>query len=189
MEFGHYLSGSVALVVDLVNSFSPITGRDDLADVEGLVAFLDAHNFRAGSPPTGEDLAQVQRLRAQLRAVFETTDHEAAAELLNRLLTTTKANPQLTNHDGNPWHLHYTPLQAPLAQRLGADTAVTLAIVIAEHGFERLRVCEGERCATVFVDRSRNRSRRFCSPEVCGNRASVAAYRARRRAAGATAAG
>ena len=43
------------------------------------------------------------------------------------------------------------------------------------------RVCAGDGCQGVVVDLSRNRSRRFCST-ACGNRAAVAAYRARRAA-------
>jgi predicted RNA-binding Zn ribbon-like protein len=36
----------------------------------------------------------------------------------------------------------------------------------------------------MFVDTSRAGRRRYCVPEVCGNRINVAAHRARRRAAG-----
>jgi predicted RNA-binding Zn ribbon-like protein len=35
----------------------------------------------------------------------------------------------------------------------------------------------------VFVDLSRNRSRRYCDSRTCGNRLHVAAYRARQRTA------
>ena len=46
---------------------------------------------------------------------------------------------------------------------------------------DRLRVCASETCTDVLVDLSKNRSRRFCEAS-CGNRASVAAYRARQAA-------
>jgi predicted RNA-binding Zn ribbon-like protein len=51
--------------------------------------------------------------------------------------------------------------------------------VIRMKELDRLRVCAGERCERVLVDLSKNRSRRFCEAG-CGNRANVAAYRARR---------
>lgn len=35
---------------------------------------------------------------------------------------------------------------------------------------DRVRKCEGERCAWLFLDRSKNRSRRWCDMTVCGNR-------------------
>ena len=46
---------------------------------------------------------------------------------------------------------------------------------------ERLQVCSGEHCEDVYVDLSRNRSRKFCDG-TCGTRANVAAYRARKAA-------
>ena len=57
------------------------------------------------------------------------------------------------------------------------------AVVIGDGGFDRLRLCARDDCDDVFVDASRNRSRRFCDPATCGNRAHVAAYRARQRSA------
>jgi predicted RNA-binding Zn ribbon-like protein len=52
--------------------------------------------------------------------------------------------------------------------------------VIRTDELGRLQVCGAEDCADVYIDLSKNRSRRFCSTS-CGNRANVAAYRARRR--------
>jgi predicted RNA-binding Zn ribbon-like protein len=36
---------------------------------------------------------------------------------------------------------------------------------------ERVRECHGTSCTWLFLDQSRNRSRRWCSMETCGNRA------------------
>lgn len=44
---------------------------------------------------------------------------------------------------------------------------------------DRLRRCEGERCARVYLDTSRGRRRRWCSSELCGNRERVARHRRR----------
>jgi len=43
----------------------------------------------------------------------------------------------------------------------------------------RLKACAAEDCQWAFYDTSRNRSRTWCSMEVCGNRAKTRAYRAR----------
>lgn len=45
----------------------------------------------------------------------------------------------------------------------------------------RLRVCDNEECGWLFVDRSRNRSRRWCDMQDCGNVAKVRRFRARQR--------
>ena len=52
-----------------------------------------------------------------------------------------------------------------------------------------LRVCASESCAWLFLDTSRNGSRRWCSMRTCGNRAKARRHHARVRASRATAAG
>jgi len=46
----------------------------------------------------------------------------------------------------------------------------------------RLRQCGGEGCGWIFLDRSRNHSRRWCTMEDCGNVSKVRRFRQRRRA-------
>lgn len=183
-DFGPYMECSLGVAVDLVNTEDPVAGEDELTDPAALESFLTEHELSGVRRPTARDLAEVRELRGALRAVFDAGDQQRAVAILNELLASSGARPVLTDHDG-VWHLHYTPEGTPLAPRIAAEAAMALSVVIAEDGFERLRSCEGERCVDVFVDASRNRSRRYCSPEVCGNRASVAAYRARQRAADA----
>ena len=48
-----------------------------------------------------------------------------------------------------------------------------------EGGWERLKTCANDRCGWAFYDRSRNRSGRWCSMDVCGNRSKTRAYRRR----------
>lgn len=57
-----------------------------------------------------------------------------------------------------------------------------LARVAVEEDFTDLKACEGHSCTLVFADRTRGRRRRWCSMEVCGNRAKVSAHRSRRKA-------
>jgi len=183
-DFSPYMECSIALAVDLANTWDPRTGSNDgLPDLDALRGFLEAHKVTGTKPPTRAELAEIHRISADLRAVFEAPAEAAAAELLNRMLDHSGARPSLTDHGDGPWHLHYSPTGSPVAARLEAESAMALAWVVAGGGFERLRVCDGGDCWDVFVDESRNRSRRYCSPAVCGNRAAVAAFRARRRAA------
>ena len=44
----------------------------------------------------------------------------------------------------------------------------------------RIGICSAEGCANVYVDTSRNASRRYCS-NTCASRSTVAAYRARQK--------
>jgi predicted RNA-binding Zn ribbon-like protein len=86
-------------------------------------------------------------------------------------------------HDRMDWHLHAVADDEPLATRIAVDTAMAMTDVIRADELSRLSVCDLDDCNGVVVDLTRNRSRRFCSPG-CGNRAAVAAYRARNRSSG-----
>jgi predicted RNA-binding Zn ribbon-like protein len=44
----------------------------------------------------------------------------------------------------------------------------------------RVRVCASETYGWLFIDTSKNRTRRWCSMSDCGNRAKVRRFRARR---------
>lgn len=46
---------------------------------------------------------------------------------------------------------------------------------------ERVRECEGDRCGWLFIDASKNHSRRWCSMGDCGNRAKAQRFYRRRR--------
>jgi predicted RNA-binding Zn ribbon-like protein len=48
----------------------------------------------------------------------------------------------------------------------------------------RVRRCDSETCRQFFVDRSKNRSRRWCDMKLCGNRAKARAYYCQHRGRG-----
>lgn len=173
MNFDHYTDREAALAAALVN------GVDDRAELREM---LRQNHVSAIGDLNDEVMAEIRALRPRLRRIFETEDPAEAAAEINSLLQEAGALPQITNHDGEEWHLHYTPVEAPLAVRLAAEAAMGLAIVMRDDGLDRLKTCAADECDDAFIDTSRNRSRRFCDPSTCGNRANVAAYRARRRA-------
>lgn len=50
---------------------------------------------------------------------------------------------------------------------------------------DRVKVCAGEGCGWMFLDESRNGSRRWCDSRDCGNRERVRKHLVRKRASGA----
>jgi predicted RNA-binding Zn ribbon-like protein len=60
--------------------------------------------------------------------------------------------------------------------------AFQLASLVASEDPTLVRRCAGDGCTLWFLDRTKGHRRLFCSASACGNRAKVAAYRARRRA-------
>lgn len=185
MNFDAYTDLSVVTAVDLVNTLDVETGHDALVVPEHLAKFLDDHLDSYDRPLTQRDVTDVCGLRERLRLTFTLGSIDTVVDLLNDLLAESSALPQLTDHDGN-WHFHFTPPESSLFAHMAAEAAMGLASVIRDHGLERLRVCAANGCQRVFVDTSRNRSRRYCNPDICGNRTNVAAFRARQRAAEAS---
>lgn len=179
MHVAHDVARSLALAVALVNSRAG--GEEQLSDVAALRAFLDEHDVSGSRSLSRDDLEEVHALRPRLRAVWAARDMRTAAAVVNGMVAEAGALPQLTDHDGFAWHLHWTAPSARVASRLAADVGMALAEVLRDEGAGRLRSCEAPACDAVFVDLSRNRSRRYCDTGNCGNRMHVAAYRARLR--------
>lgn len=70
---------------------------------------------------------------------------------------------------------------ADLAAMISAAGIAALLGAAARPGWRRLKSCADLDCGRVFLDASRNTSRRWCDMAGCGNRAKTAAFRARRR--------
>lgn len=176
MLFAHDTEIALTGAAALVN-----TGRgstDLLADVAALDEFVTAWRWTGERTHDQAELEAVRRLRHRLEQLWEMAEDEAAA-LVNALLREADALPQVVRHDGWDYHLHATPPDAPLADRMAVEAAMAFVDVIRTGQLARLRVCAAANCRNVLVDLSKNQSRRFCSTS-CANRTNVAAYRTRR---------
>ena len=71
------------------------------------------------------------------------------------------------------------PLDGPLW-----PVARSAAELLTSPKVGRVKVCAGEGCGWVFLDESRNGSRRWCDSRDCGNRERVRRHLARKRASG-----
>lgn len=65
------------------------------------------------------------------------------------------------------------------AESLLMPIAEALARLVSEEDFTQVKACEGPKCTLLFADHTRGHARRWCSMAICGNRAKVAAHRAR----------
>ncbi|MFE0465103.1 CGNR zinc finger domain-containing protein [Kitasatospora sp. NPDC058965] len=183
MLITHDTECALGILVDLLNTAPEINGAEQLADPAALCAFVTRHDISEVDSIGDSDLRSVRELRGQLREVFTARSTESAAGLVNALVAAVNATPRLTDHDGHGWHMHYFAPHAALADHLAAELGMALGLILMAGERERLRRCEAPDCARLFVDLSRNRSRRYCDSRTCGNRMHVAAYRARQRSA------
>jgi predicted RNA-binding Zn ribbon-like protein len=180
VNFDSYTDRVVGVAAALVNALTPGEhgGRPVDTDPDHLPARCAAI---LGRPVGAAEAAELARLAGRLRPVFlaaEDGTTDRVAELVNALLADYRSAPKLSRHDGEPWHLHFT---SGGGTEWGAGCATGLAVVVDSQATGRLGVCRADGCDRVYVDVSRNASRRFCS-ESCLNRTKVAAFRARARA-------
>jgi predicted RNA-binding Zn ribbon-like protein len=179
------------------------TEIDRIGDGEGLLAWLEqAHlvpadvlnTMRKQAKPGEIDrvAAQARRMREWFRAFVR--EHRGrplkAADLadlepLNRLLARDEGFGQLVAHR----HGKTTILELQRERRWRSPESLLLPIgealarLLAEEDLSDVKACEGTTCTLMFADRTRGRSRRWCSMEICGNRAKQIAHRHRLRMA------
>jgi predicted RNA-binding Zn ribbon-like protein len=182
MDFSHYNDQPVQMAVDLINTYGIVSGEEKLVtpdDVSLFVRAAEANWCGPGWAPEESDLHEVRALRKKLRSVFEAADAAEAAGILNSILSEVGAVPRLSVHGDGP-HLHFEARGESPARWLGAITAMGLTTAMIEGGYERFGLCDSSSCGDVYVDTSRNKSRRNCS-ETCTTRENVAAYRSRQK--------
>ncbi|MEU8659224.1 CGNR zinc finger domain-containing protein [Actinoplanes philippinensis] len=179
MLFAPDTEEALHFVVDLANTAAGASrsGADELTTLTELDALLVAYSGRKDRDQA--ELDAVRETRDLLREVW-TLDRDDAVEAVNRMLREAHAVPYLTRHDGSDWHIHATGPDAPLAERIRVEAAMALIDVIRMDETGRLRVCDADDCAGLFIDLSRNGSKRFCSVR-CGNRVNMTAFRARQK--------
>jgi predicted RNA-binding Zn ribbon-like protein len=169
----------VALAVDLVNTWDELNDDPELlVDVATLKRFLARRGYEHALRVSGRDLVEVRSLRDSLRAAFDAESEEEAVRELNGILGRSGAKPQL-ERTSEGWRISWT---GGLVESVASSTAMSLLEAIRDDGWQRFGICAGAPCCCVFVDRSKNRSRRFCS-ELCADRVAQALHRARRRPA------
>jgi predicted RNA-binding Zn ribbon-like protein len=172
--FTHDAEMSLQAAVVLVNSALP---PDTMTVVEELDEWYTEFSYTGRRDHDDAELEAVRALRPVLRELL-LSDRDHAAELVNAMLADARAVPRLVRHEPFDWHLHAVSPDASLVTRITVETAMAMIDVIRSDELSRLGVCADDDCEGIVLDLSRNRSRRYCST-TCGNRNSVAAYRAR----------
>lgn len=183
-----YTLGAV-VATDLVNT-SPLVRRSTgevLTDAPALARFLTEHGIRpsalAQDPvPTEVDLVQVRALRQEVRVVLEATNVDEVVEGATALVARSAAVLTLHRDAHDRWQWGLMPAsRASVADELASLAGAGLLGVVHALGHDRFRRCASYECDGMFVDTSKAGRRRYCMPEVCGNRLNVARHRARQR--------
>ena len=176
-----YSERRMTLAIDFVNTFDPAYDDPELlGTIEEATRFLRAHGMEDARVDETE-LDELRGLRDQLRAAVVSRDPDAIAAVVNDLLGTARVAPRLARDQSDVWSVDFASVpDARLVDRVSTEAALGLALALVRHGLDRLRVCASDPCREIFLDVSRNRSRRYCS-DRCANRHNVAAFRERQR--------
>jgi predicted RNA-binding Zn ribbon-like protein len=173
----------VAVAVDLVNTWDELEDEPDLIEgVRDVRTWLDWHGLhRAATQVRAADVDRVRALRTRFDRVFDAKDEGEAAALLNELALEYGTLPQLERANGG-WRLRTWPDEGAGLPAVAAYATAGLLEALRDLGWSRFGRCAGSPCRCAFVDRSRNRSRRYCC-NLCADRVAQAHYRERKKAA------
>jgi predicted RNA-binding Zn ribbon-like protein len=175
--------GRLGLVQAFVNSFWDLDagGADQWAQLDGYRRWLARRAFGGAGGAVEADRERAIALREALRGLAR-RHHDSPGD--------TADAPELAVLDalGRRVALHLrfdpAPRHAPAADGADAALALVLGVVaeaMADGSWGRLKACPGPHCGWMFYDGSRNRSRQWCSMQLCGNRVKGASFRARQR--------
>jgi predicted RNA-binding Zn ribbon-like protein len=179
MVFIHDTRRTLMMVVDLVNTLPGYDDDDTLQTADDLRDFLAKHPYTGVIRHDEAELAAVREVRERLSELWR-VDRVGAVPLVNAMLADGEALPRLVIHDEYDWHIHATSDDSPLATRMMVEAAMSFVDVIRSDEYQRVRVCSADDCESVYIDYSKNGSKRYCDTGNCGNRMNVIAYRARK---------
>ena len=153
--------------------------RELLAHPSDLARWLVAAERTDAIPEvTQADVGLARTLRESIYSLALAQIHrkalpDEARRKLNRFAAEAPAVPQL-GKDGRI-HISGKP------QQLLASIARDAILLFGGETGTRLRQCQGESCALLFLDTSRSGERRWCSMSGCGNKSKIAEFRRRQR--------
>jgi predicted RNA-binding Zn ribbon-like protein len=128
-------------------------------------------------------LSAALSLRENARHLLERRKSGSSADptTLNRFLALGSTHQELIWKKGQPPRLRQHR-NIGVAEAVLVPVAEAVARLLAEADFDLIRKCESAECTLWFHDRTKSHHRRWCSVAMCGNRAKVAAFRARQKA-------
>ncbi len=193
-----FVGGSIAL--DFTNT---VGGTHTSPTHEHLVEYADLVEFgrRTGTLSASQGrrlLDDGSRQSAQAAAVLRRAValREAIWRVFDAIAKNARADPSdLATIHGEALsalgHAHFQQSELgveygwsselPLDRPLWAIARSAADLLTSQEDRARIRECGSETCQWLFIDKSRNHSRRWCDMNDCGNRAKVRRFRARHR--------
>lgn len=172
----------LALLVDLLNTLdlrtygaaAGVLQRDQLSTPQALHRWLVERGELGAEAVVGEaDWKQVLRVREGVRSVISKPAASGGASSFEEPSISLAVRIDATA--GPALECHGVGTSRALGRILGLAAAAGI-----DGTWGRMKICAAPDCGRVFYDSSKNRSGRWCSPKVCGNRMKTRSYRRRR---------
>ena len=173
---------NLELVRSFVNTIEmePTGDIEELVSPDALVAWMESAGIPLGEALGERDLHAAIEFREALRALLVANSggrvDEDAITVLRDAADEGLIRVQVDG-DGRA----VPQPAAPGVRALYARLLAAIADAQAAGTWERMKACASDTCQWAFYDSSKNRSRTWCSMEVCGNRAKTRAYRKRKK--------
>jgi predicted RNA-binding Zn ribbon-like protein len=182
--------------LDLLNT-TPVLGQ---VPVEQLTSMADVADWlaAAGVLTPGQSRALAGRASSPKHAAAALTAvrefRESLRFVVNAIVLKTAIPPPAVNAvnqalrlAGGFWKIHGQPKAGrfsrefqrrsdTLLSRTLAPIAQAAAALLCDRDVSAIKKCDNPACVLYFYDTSRNRTRRWCSMQTCGNRMKVAAH-------------
>ncbi|HEY9474951.1 MAG TPA: CGNR zinc finger domain-containing protein [Mycobacteriales bacterium] len=177
---GSAAPGRLETVRRLVNTRDIEAGTDALAGPEDLRDLLhEAALLAPDADADHTDLAHALALREGLRAALAANQSgqpvsDDAVAVLNEAAG--RAGMSLSFGTDAGWAVQ--PRAAGVDGALGGLLVIVVE-AMTDGTWSRLKVCQNDTCRWAYYDHSRGRSGRWCSMQLCGNRAKQRGWRER----------
>lgn len=166
-------------MVDFVNTRDVEEGTDSIAEPAQLAEWIAARTGELLPELEAADVQRLQALRESLRRLMLANNGADVGDAdLGALREAAERSRFRLAFDAGGG-LELTPARADLS---GFESSLLLALehLQCHDAWPRLKACTDESCQWAFYDATRNRSRTWCSMDVCGNREKTRRYRTRK---------
>ncbi|MHB8645826.1 MAG: CGNR zinc finger domain-containing protein [Thermomicrobiales bacterium] len=171
---------------EVLHSYADLVAWGEAA---GIISGDEAADYRRAAErhPSDADAAFTRAidLREAIYRVFSAGAAGAEPpaddlEIVNAAIAEAMAHARLVSADGH-FHRQWAYDGSALDGMLW-PVAWSVAELLTAEELHRVHECAGDRCSWLFLDTSKNGSRRWCSMETCGNRAKARRHRERQQA-------
>lgn len=155
--------------------------EDRLKNPEWLHSFVNKWNFAPPFPIDEKELEELVALRELMEHIALSVSsnnaiNEEELETFNTYLEKSTLKPQLVNQKEN-FDILMGSLKTDTWQKVMSEITYSFAKIISDGETERIRRCSNPDCKWFYYDNTRNKSKIYCTNNLCGNLMKVRRFR------------